>query len=477
MKKFLLPIIFIILTTALLINYENIFRNKDHIYNIKQYYNEKTDIDVFFLGTSRIYYSMSPMEIWDKYGITSYNRGTPVQTLPVTYLFLKEIFLNHSPKLVIIDTTALNYLKRDTTYRTKVAISNIDNFLFKLYAFKYVYGFNNDFFNNLNTINTYHYRWKELHKYDFINETYWKGRFAGAYINDSKWDKIHSIYPQKMYQNDNITSSQLDAEIIKYTDMIIQLAQDHNTSLLFIKPPNPTNDKELAMNKSFGDYLKQNKINFIDYNTIYNEIILDFNNDFKDNAHHLNLYGARKVMDHLIPYIIEHYNIPNRKNDPNYASWNEDYIKYARAINREEIRELTSFVDWKKQAFYDNYTVMISTHGDVLKKLPDTLKNDLKSFGLNKYNTDKANMRYAAIIDDNKVFFEEISNKPVTYKGRMKNIVNLLVSSDGKATISVSGKPRSKNKYGLNFVIYDKVNREIVDSIWIDPNKPDEVRR
>lgn len=59
----------------------------------------------------------------------------------------------------------------------------------------------------------------------------------------------------------------------------------------------------------------------------------------------------------------------------------------------------------------------------------------------------------------------------------MKNIVNLLVSSDGKATISVSGKPRSKNKYGLNFVIYDKVNREIVDSIWIDPNKPDIVRR
>ena len=203
---------------------------------------------------------------------------------------------------------------------------------------------------------------------------------------------------------------------------------------------------------------------------------LDFNKDFRDWSH-INLYGSRKVMDHLIPYIIEHYNIPNRKNDPAYASWNEDYIKYARAINREEIRELKSFTDWKKQAFYDNYTVMLSANGDVLRKLPDTLKNDLKSFGLKKYDTNKANMRYAAIIDDNKVFFEEISNKPVTYKGRMKNIVNLLVSSDGKATINVSGKPRSKNKYGLNFVIYDKVNREIVDSIWIDPRKPDAVRR
>lgn len=120
---------------------------------------------------------------------------------------------------------------------------------------------------------------------------------------------------------------------------------------------------------------------------------------------------------------------------------------------------------------------MLSANDDVLRKLPEKLKNDLKSFGLKKYNTDKPNMRYAAIIDDNKVFFEEASNKPVIYKGRMKNIVNLLITSNGGAVINVSGKPRSKNKYGLNFVIYDKVNREIVDSIWIDPNKPDVVRR
>ncbi len=120
---------------------------------------------------------------------------------------------------------------------------------------------------------------------------------------------------------------------------------------------------------------------------------------------------------------------------------------------------------------------MIAANGDVLKKLPDNLKNDLKSFGLKKYNSDKANMRYAAVIDENQIFFEEISNKPVKYKGRMKNIINLFISSDGKAAINVSGKNRSKNKYGLNFVIYDKVNREIVDSIYIDPDKPDVVRR
>ena len=258
--------------------------------------------------------------------------------------------------------------------------------------------------------------------------------------------------------------------------MMVDLAAKHNCNILFVKMPFSANLLHSQLDKAFKLYAEEKGWNFINYNIMYDELNLNFNRDFRDWSH-TNLYGSRKVMDHLIPYIIKHYNIQSHKNDPKYASWNEDYIKYARAVNREEIRELKSFTEWKNLAFYDNYTVMIAANGDVLKKLPDNLKNDLKSFGLKKYNSDKANMRYAAVIDENQIFFEEISNKPVKYKGRMKNIVNLFISSDGKAAINVSGKNRSKNKYGLNFVIYDKVNREIVDSIYIDPDKPDVVRR
>lgn len=331
--------------------------------------------------------------------------------------------------------------------------------------------------NRFNVMNRFHSRWKYLSKYDFINEEYWKGRYSGSYNLDdiNNWTKIHIISQQKE-QVYPLEDYKLHDDVEKYIIKFNELAKKYNFRIIFTVFPASLAKSDYLRAEAFVDIVKKYNLTFINYNKFYSEIHFDFNKDLRDYSH-LNLYGSRKVMDHLIPYIMEHYNIPNRKNDPAYASWNEDYIKYARAINREEIRELKSFTDWKKQAFYDNYTMLLSVNGDVLKKLPDTLKNDLSSFGLNKYNTDKANMRYAAIIDDNKVFFEEISNKPVTYKGRMKNIVNLLVSSDGKATINVSGKPRSKNKYGLNFVIYDKVNREIVDSIWVDPSKPDEVRR
>ena len=474
MKKIVLTLLFLFITIILFFTVLNIINGKKYLYNINSFYQEKNNIDVFFVGSSRVYYAFSPMEIWNKYGIITYDRGSSDQFYKHSYLFMEEIFKLHKPKLIVFDIGTFT-----TQYRTHLInflLSSLPNNLTKIKFYYSFYGLTPELFNNINIYSIYHTRWKELNKYDFLEDTYWKGRYFGTFYDGYKWDKMHMIKSQKEHIYSTYNNIKFNDDVLKYAKKMVKLAKDNNAEILFINMPYSIGKISYSHSRTFAEVAKENNFNFIDYNIMYDKLNIDFNKDLRDYSH-LNLYGSRKVMDHLIPYIIEHYNIPNRKNDPAYASWNEDYIKYARAINREEIRELKSFTDWKKQAFYDNYTVMISINGDVLKKLPDTLKNDLKSFGLKKYDTNKANMRYAAIIDDNKVFFEEISNKPVTYKGRMKNIVNLLVSSDGKATINVSGKPRSKNKYGLNFVIYDKVNREIVDSIWIDPNKPDIVRR
>ncbi len=40
----------------------------------------------------------------------------------------------------------------------------------------------------------------------------------------------------------------------------------------------------------------------------------------------------------------------------------------------------------------------------------------------------------------------------------------------------VESKARSKNKYGLKMVVYDKINKEVVDTIWIIPNIPNLIR-
>lgn len=477
MKKYISIVLFILITFLLVFQCEKLIKTKIMINDFHNFYKEdkNINIDVFFMGSSHMYFSVSPMEIWKKYGVVSYHRGTATQYYKLSYKLMEEVFNYYEPKLIVVDIFMLVSLDFVKDIRTDPVLANMENGKFKYDTYFYIYDDKKEAYRRMNTFNKYHTRWKEINQYDFFSESYWKGQYYSSYIQNGLWHKQHTIGRGRYMPNSTI--GVLDEETIKYAEKMVELAKQHNTNILFIKLPEfEQNGRYHPYYNAFEQLAQTKGWNFINYNKLHKEIKLDLNNDFQDVGH-LNLYGSRKIMDHLIPYIIENYDIPVRKGDPKYKKWDEDYIKYARVINREEIRELPDFNRWKNQAFYDNYTVMISSNGNVMNKLPQDMKNFLKSKGLTKYETNKANMRYVAIIDDNKVFFEEISENPVEYKGRIKRKVNLLVKSDENSIIDVSGKPQSKNKYGLNMVVYDKVNKEVVDSVWIDPNKPNEIRR
>lgn len=455
MKKIITTFVFICLLLLILINLDKILKIKTPETNLDQYL-KQDNIDLIFIGTSRIRNSISPMYIWNKYRVISYGLGSSGQDYTISSLLTQLSIKRNKPKIIVIDA---NFISNYASKRRDLL-----NFIPLTYRVQYSMHLFNEPLKEINVFYNYHTRWKNINKNDFISKTYFKG--LGEYQH---------IVARNIIKDEYVNyKTTISKDIIELVRFMQNIEKKYSTKIIFIKLPN-TKDN-IWFDKEFSKLAREYGFVFLDYNKLKNDIKLDYNKDFIDTSH-INIYGGQKVIDHLIPYLIKYYQLPTYYNDKNYVTWDNDYIKYAREINTKEVRFIKSFSDWKKQAFYDNYTVMLSANGDVLKNMPEQLKKDLKSFGLKKYNTDKANMRYAAIIDDNKVFFEEISNKPVTYKGRMKNIVNLLVSSDGKATINVSGKPRSKNKYGLNFVIYDKVNREIVDSIWIDPRKPDVVRR
>ena len=56
------------------------------------------------------------------------------------------------------------------------------------------------------------------------------------------------------------------------------------------------------------------------------------------NKSHLNDSGARKVSYYIGEYIRENYDLPDRRNDPAYASWNEQFETF-RNIKDQRIRD------------------------------------------------------------------------------------------------------------------------------------------
>ena len=463
MKKVILSIIFIALVIFVVIKLDKILYVKPWTPNVYKELSSAYNVDIAFFGTSRIKCSFSPMYIFNKYGISTYNMGSDGQSYRTTIQLIKK----YKPKIAVIDASVVirdinNYLPY-----MRIDIVNLFTIFDRYSAAKSIFG-NEKYLSELNTLKRYHYRWKELTNIDFIRKSnyYYKGL-----------DPISIFFTAHKLQsppNFNIEFKQ-EALII---DKIINAAKESNTKVMFIMLPNVMENRMFMI--KFKEYAKDNNVDFIDYNNeeLMNKLNLNYNNIMIDISH-MNMYGSYKIMDHLMPFLIQKYTLQDKRNNPEYKSWHNDYIKYKRAINKAEIIYQSSLDKWLNLSKYDNYTIIISSNGrNIINKLSPEIKEYLKEFGLQKYETKDDNARYVAIIDDGKVYYETIANALIEYKGRVNNHFNLLVNSDlNQAVINVSGFPKSKNKNGLNLVIYDKVNREVVDSIWVDPNQQNAVSR
>lgn len=472
MKKIILTVIFIIISFFIISKYNEIIALKIRG-NVSKVMKNENHIDIFFIGNSSINWSLSPMYIWDKFGVVSYNRGVEQQSVSHGLSAVKEIYKYYKPKLIIVDILFLTYpVNKPLTYsHIAVMHKNINKLTAYNDTISYIKALDNetiilDEWKNINTIAKFHNRWKELKQYDFADKDY----FKGYYLN-------HNIRPLNTPNIDYKKEKEVPKPAMDIVREMVKTADQNNSKILFVRMPNANHRSDLPANY-FEKTAMQEGWDFIDLKKKWQELGIDYSRDF-ESANHANLFGSAKVMDKLIPAVMEKYGIESRKNDIKYKNWNRDYVKYSRDVNKKLLLTAISFTDWLSLSQYDNYTMLISTNGDnVLNRLPQDMNDKFKTLSLNRFQTDKKNQKYAAIVDNGKVFFEEISDTKVEYRGRMKNIVNLTVASENKKSIiNVSGKPRSKNKYGLNFVIYDKVNREIVDSIWIEPDKPDVVKR
>lgn len=71
------------------------------------YQMEEETIDVLFLGSSHAVSAFSPQQLYNEYGITSYNLGCEQQNMLTSYYWLKEALHFQKPKAVILDTYLL----------------------------------------------------------------------------------------------------------------------------------------------------------------------------------------------------------------------------------------------------------------------------------------------------------------------------------------------------------------------------------
>ena len=253
-------------------------------------------IDVIFLGDSLVYSSVSPMEIWNEYGVTSFDCSEAAQIIPDSLRYLEFTFENQKPKVVFMEA---NVLFRDPKKR-QLSVSLAQSSL------------------RLFPIAKYHDNWKKY--LEEKSDSVWVNVYKG-YKYITKIDSAKTMdYMAETEEFNTIPEHNMD-----YFDKIVELCEKNGAKLILIGFPSQKSWKYKKHNtatKVASDY----GLDFIDLNL--EDLGISWKDDTKDKGAHLNHSGAKKVSKYIGNYIIENKLAEDHRGDSFYNSWNVAYKQY-----------------------------------------------------------------------------------------------------------------------------------------------------
>lgn len=447
------------------------------------FYNmERDSVDVLILGTSHAATGFNPQDLYDAQKLRSYNLASTAQPVWISYYWLKEALHYQKPSVVVFDCNyifeemnnegvnrkALDYMHWGGTKYEAVSTAVSKDTRTQEDLISYVL----PFFR-------YHSRWKELNEWDM---TWMKDMAAPAQLKGF-W-LYHRVSLSDEYKPDieTPTDSQsvpFSEEGGTYLEKIYSLCREKGIRLILVKTPTHVFTKE--RHDTAAQWAEANSVPFIDFNdnAVLQEMGFDYGggdmDDIKDQMAHPNPSGARKLSVYLADYIVKNQYASGKQDEQweNSGRFNEDMYKDF------ELATSTNLTEYLKKLNDDRYTVVISAKDKAGAYISSQADQALQELGLESISREDKNLSYLAVIDCGKVVANELrSDDSVSYSGSIRNgIIRLKASSSGysgeKGTISFDGKESSKNRSGLNIVVYSNERRCVVDSVNFDTSDPE----
>lgn len=422
------------------------------------FYEEREDsLDVVFLGSSHVYSGISPMEMWNLHGISGYDCTSSSQDAIKSYYFLEEIFKYQSPKVVVFDLMSLFIGKTNDEISNRSAFNCLRfSPVFVKMAWESMNKDNNESLLFLTfPVFRYHSRWEELKKIDFESRA--TRDLAKGY--DMSYGTVQAVkltqenFPLLTGDKQTSEVQPIEEESATYIRKMVNLCSKEGVKMLFIKTP--VTGYTHKMGNAMQNFADECDVPLIDYNLKWQELGIDYTTDFLDTVH-LNLNGAQKLSVALGQTLKNTYNIGGHKEDPMYADWNSDYLKYEASIAALELSGCSNVTAWIEKTKNNRYVIMYS--GDSAK-----ISNDMLSW-LQIENLDQTGICYGILDNTN--------GSKVFYPGKGKTLYRIEdfwceVSSLGSYKIRLKSENMINKEEGFCMVVYDKELQAVVDVVTI----------
>jgi len=319
--KRVLSTIMTIVFTVLMVSYASkILERKESDFKYRDFFEQEEDFDVLFLGSSHMINAVYPYELWDDYGIVSYNLGAHGASPAVSYWVLKNSLEYTTPKLVVLDCLY-------ASWPVKIA----DDFeqihkafdAFPLNSTKYDTICDlvdaNSGHNKMEMIwkfSLYHNRWNQFEPWDFTLP--YNDEMGG----ETRIDLVTPLYFDKIDRDVKNDINSVSATYIKKT---IEECQSKGIDIILVYLPFPADVQDQADANMLYDLAVEYQVDYINF---LDENIVNYETDMYDEQSHLNPSGAKKVSNYIGQYIVDRYDIPNHKGDSGYSNWHSGFDAY-----------------------------------------------------------------------------------------------------------------------------------------------------
>ncbi|MBO4815849.1 MAG: hypothetical protein J5507_02735 [Clostridia bacterium] len=338
-KKSIIPIIKIISFICLFIllfTYISYMSKpmKIDLQNIAGLYGEKENsIDVVYIGGSACFVYYEPLKAWEDYGIVVYDYGANTIMPEIYKNMIIEVLKTQKPKLIILDSRAFQYREDENishNHPSEVAYRNtLTGMKFSLNKINFIKNNIKKYIEDDKL--SYYFDLIKYHKtisYNKQNLEMMQGKYKMPY-RGFHFVKKHLSLKKQNFKTDE--RENLPEETNKIFDELLEYIKQTNTDYLFVVSPYIEEIEHKKIFNTIEEKVNEYGYKFLDANEYTDAMSLDYNTDFYNNGH-INIFGADKYTDFLSKYIIENYEIPNRKEDKEYEYMNENLEEWHKEV-------------------------------------------------------------------------------------------------------------------------------------------------
>ena len=305
---------------------------------IEEYYDEEKEHDVIFLGDCEVFSNVSPVKLWEEYGITSYIRGSAQQLIWQSYYLLEETLTYEKPEVVVYNVLAMKYNVPQKEAYNRLTLDGMKLSWSKINAVRASMLEEESIITYLFPLLRYHTRWSELTGEDFKYIFHKDTLSHNGYLMRVDVKPV-TVVPKGI----KLADYRLGDCSMDYLNRITKLCKKNNIELLLIKSPSVYPYWYEEWDVQIAEYAKENGIAYINFLDEAQQIGIDYSKDTFDGGLHLNLSGAEKFSNYLGRILKEEYGLTDhRQEEAMVKIWSEKEAYYA-SMKREQEEELQEY--------------------------------------------------------------------------------------------------------------------------------------